>query len=66
MNQQEYLDSFDTFVKDVYASNVPQSSEGQKGGLIAMKSYMASMSEHIKIINDKLTKEANRILKIKS
>lgn len=62
MTHQEYLDHFDKYAKEVYNNNIPTSSQGQKGGILAMKSYLEDIPGKLTTINDKLTKEANRIL----
>lgn len=62
MTHQEYLDNFDQYAKDVYGSNIPSSSEGRKGGLLTMESYLEDIPGKLSTINDKLTKEGNHIL----
>jgi hypothetical protein len=63
MTYQDYLDSFSSYAKSVYSQNIPSSSVGKKGGILAMKSYLEDIPKKLTIINDKLTAEANRLLK---
>lgn len=62
MEYQDYLDSFSNYAKDVYSQNIPSSTVGEKGGILAMQSYLEDIPSKLTVINEKLTSEANRIL----
>jgi hypothetical protein len=62
MTYQDYLDSFSGYTKSVYNQNIPHSSIGERGGILAMKSYLEDIPQKLTVINERLTSEANRIL----
>ena len=62
MTHQDYLDIFDKFTSDVYSDNIPTSSEGEQGSIIAMKSYFEDFPKKLSTINETLVKKANELL----